>query len=437
MGTSRVWAVTLCFCLSAVAAAGDAGAAPALQAATAAVEGGQEVTGQVKDTTGGVLVRARVTLRAAEGPFQREATTDARGRFRFQNVPPGAYVIVAEGAGFSPGTQELKVSSAAVAVDVTLAPATYEEQVEVSFVGTHSSALKTDAPVRDIPLSVQSYTNSFMKAIETTNLSDMYNYTIGVSRVAPDAYAFTIRGMNSQSVAYNITFNGMPGLAARFGSPSTENVARIEVLKGPVAALYGQAQPGGIINIVTKKPQADRADVIDIRGGSFFGRGPSFGDDNKYHVAADLTGPVDRNRKLLYRLVAAYDNEQTFRDFAKVKELYAVPSLSWMGWNGAVLNVEFEYRRRRTGLDNGLVAPANNIALVAPITTRYQEPDDHQNEDGKTASLYLNKLFARNVVWNVSWRSAWTGDDTKGYENVSVSNVTLTRRDRNQINARR
>jgi len=421
MGRARSLAVAVCLCLGAVVA-----------------EGGQEVAGEVKDSTGGVLLRATITLRASVGDFRRDASTDARGRYRFQNVPAGDYVLLVTRDGFSPVTKEITLSGSDPAtVDITLSPASFSEEVTVSFTGSHSTALKTDTPTRDIPLSVQSYTSSFMKAIETTNLSDLYNYTIGVSRAAPDAFAFTIRGMGSGSTGNNLSFNGLPGLAARFGSPSTENVERIEVLKGPAAVLYGQAQPGGIINIVTKKPQAESAHLVDIRTGTFFGTGPSFGDDNRYHVATDLTGPIDRDRRLLYRLVAAYDDVKAFRDFAKSSEVYAVPSLSWLGWQGTILNVEFEYRRRRTSLDNGLVAPNNDIKLAAAITTRYQEPNDYQNEEGKTASLSLNKVFANDLTWNVSWRSVWTGDETKGYENVSVQGFTLTRRDRFQVNARR
>jgi iron complex outermembrane receptor protein len=299
------------------------------------------------------------------------------------------------------------------------------------------SALKIDTPVRDIPLSVQSYTSSFMKAIESSNVADLYNYTTGVSRSGQTGVDFVIRGIRASNTG-NIQYNGLPGLAARFNSPSTENVERIEILKGPSSVLYGQAQPGGVINIVTKKPQAERANVLDIRGGSFLGRDASFGDRNKYRLGGDFTGPIDKGRKLLYRLVASYDSEQTFRDSADNKDLYIVPSLSWLGWEGAIVNFEVEYRRTRTALDSGLVAPRNDITLVAPIHVRYQEPADFLNEDGKTATLTVKKLFGAGVTWSASWRSVWHQDDTKGFENLGITGLTtVTRRDRHQLNSRR
>jgi iron complex outermembrane receptor protein len=432
--TTRTAVVSVSLVLAGAAIA-SAGPDPSASTAAPAV---QEAAGQVMDSTGGVIVGATVTLRGSSG-FGRDTTTDARGRYRFQDVPPGVYLLTAFRDGFAPATQELTVSASGPATaDVTLSPASFADEVTVSFTGAHSmSALKIDTPVRDIPLSVQSYTSSFMKAIESTNVADLYNYTTGVSRSGNTGVDFVIRGIRASNTG-NIQYNGLPGLAARFNSPSTENVERIEVLKGPSSVLYGQAQPGGIINIVTKKPQAERAQIVDLRGGTFFGTGAGFGDSNKYHLAADFTGPIDKSRKLLYRLVAAYDNEQTFRDFAENEDLYVVPSLSWLGWHGTILNLEFEYRRTRTALDSGLVAPQNDITLVAPINVRYQEPADYINEDGKTASLSLKKLFGGGLTWNVNWRSVWHEDDTKGFENLGLTGLTtVTRRDRRQLNTRR
>src|SRR5207247_10172046 len=119
--------------------------------------------------------------------------------------------------------------------------------VSASCTAGHSmSALRIATPVRDIPLSVQSYTSSFMKATASSNVADLYNYTTGVSRSGQTGVDFVIRGIRASNTG-NIQYNGLPGLAARFNSPSTENVERIEILKGPSSVLYGQAQPGGII----------------------------------------------------------------------------------------------------------------------------------------------------------------------------------------------
>ena len=398
------------------------------------------ISGKVEDPSGAVIVGATVTLTPSGAGGERyETTTDTKGVYHFDRVKEGSYLALVFRDGFAPLTQEVTVAAEQSAMfDFKLEIAGFKEEVTVAFTAdTAMGTLKLDTPLADVPLAVQSYTGSFMKAIESTNVGDLYNYTTGVSRSGNTGIDFVIRGVRASNDG-NIQYNGLPGLAARFGSPSTANVERIEVLKGPSSVLYGQAQPGGMINIITKKPQAERANVLDVRSGTFFGAGPGFGDRNKGHVAADFTGPVDRNRKLLYRFVGSYDDANDFRAYAKNKDLYLVPSVSWLGWTGAVVNVELEYRRTRTALDSGLAAPNNDITLVAPIGVRYQEPADYLNENGKTATFSLKKAFAAGLTWTLNFRNVWHADDTKGFENVGTLGLTtVTRRDRHQINSRR
>lgn len=397
---------------------------------------GTIVAGKVVDPSGAVVVGATVTLTAGNQRF--ETTSDSQGRYHFDQVPPGSYTILAFHEGFSPKTQEVVMASQPVALDLRLEIAGFSEEVMVAFTAAAAlSAMKTETPIADIPLSVQSYTESFMKAIETTNVADLYNYTTGVARSGNTAVDFVIRGVRASNTG-NIQYNGLPGLAARFNSPSTVNVERIEVMKGPTSVLYGQAQPGGIINIITKKPQGERLNVIDFRGGTFFGTRTTFGDRNKGHLSMDSTGPLEENRTWLYRFIASYDDANDFRDNVQNKDLYVVPSVSWLGWDGAVLNMELEYRRTRTSSDSGLVAPNNDISLVTARNVRYQEPADYLNENGKTLTTTLRKSFKNGATWTANWRSVWHDDDTKTFENVGTSGLKIvTRRDRHQVNARR
>jgi iron complex outermembrane recepter protein len=135
----------------------------------------------------------------------------------------------------------LPTVSAAAAAPASTSSATDEplEAVVVQghFLGSSAqSALKLDAPVRDTPFAVQSYTDSFMKAIETTNVADLYNYMTGVKRAGNTAYDMTIRGFRtSETDKSAIMVDGLPGLTGRFGSPPTIGVDHIELVKGPMS----------------------------------------------------------------------------------------------------------------------------------------------------------------------------------------------------------
>src|ERR1700682_6383783 len=203
--------------------------------------------------------------------------------------------------------------------------------VQGQFLGSGAqSAMKQDVAVRDTPFTVQSYTESFMKAIETTNVADMYNYMTGVKRAGNTGYDLTIRGFKTGSEDKNaIMVDGLPGLTGRFGSPPTVGVDHIEVVKGPMSVLYGQIQPGGFVNIISKKPKATASATVDVKGMTYAGDKLKFGDRSGYDVAADATGPLDADHKFLYRVVASYGDRDLFRDFTYERSLYLAPSATW------------------------------------------------------------------------------------------------------------
>ena len=94
------------------------------------------------------------------------------------------------------------------------------------------------------------------------------------------------------------------------------NVERIEVLKGPASMLYGAGQPSGMVNLITKKP----LDQAMYDGGVQFG---SFG-LQRYTI--DATGPIERGQKsLLYRINAAYEDDDSFRDFGFIERTFVSP----------------------------------------------------------------------------------------------------------------
>ncbi len=398
---------------------------------------GQVVSGVVKDSTGAVLVGAVVTLNGSGLKLGREAVTDGRGRYHFDGVPAGGYTLTTFRDGFAPVTQELTVGADPVTVDLSVKPAGFSEEVTVAFTGEYShTALKSDAPARDIPLSVSSYSSSFVKAIDVKQVSELFNYMNGVNRSGGGAYDSVMRGFTN-SEPNGLQTNGMPGLPARQNSPNIANVERIEILKGPASVLYGRIQPGGLVNLITKRPQASRVQEIELRGGTFFGTGPSFGDENSYRVDGDFTGPIGSG-KVLYRLVASYDRLNSFRTNVENKDVIVVPSLSFNLGTGTILTLEAEYRELDNALDQGLVAPQNDINFVAGITTRYQEPENREREEGWAANAYFSKAFAGGVNWNFTWRSVWHDDDRKGFEHVrpETDNSRLVRRDRHQVNER-
>ncbi|GIL41148.1 ferrichrome-iron receptor [Rhodospirillales bacterium TMPK1] len=307
------------------------------------------------------------------------------------------------------------------------------------FIGSGAtSATKLDIPVRDTPYSVASYTDAFMRAIETTKVADLYRYMTGVQRAGNTGYDLAIRGFKASGTDRNaLMVDGLPGLTVRFGSPPTVGTDHIELVKGPASILYGQVQPGGFVNIITKKPRDEAANVIGLRGTSGLASNSS---DNVlgYEVTADLTGPVDAEKRVLYRLITEYGYDNTFRTASYERPIYLSPSVTWRITDSTVATVLLEYRSVKTSYDTYMVAPNLDASQIPATTTRYQSPSDVQKEWGGTATLLLQHKFSNDIKLNLSYRGVVHRDTAIGYDvNAILPNQQeVSIRARNQLNKR-
>ena len=295
--------------------------------------------------------------------------------------------------------------------------------VKGKFVDTGaSSATKLDVSVLDTPFSVSAYTDAFMQAIETTNVGDLYKYMAGVQRAGQTAYDISLRGFKAGVEDRNVIMvDGLPGLTGRLGSPATFGADRIEVVRGPASVLYGQAQPGGFVNIITKKPLEYARQEFGAKLTSFAGDKLDLGDSMGYAVSADTTGPVNDSQSVLYRFVVEKSEDlDAFRDHAFGKRLYVAPKVTWKLTDATTAIVGAEYSEVRNAYDRGLVLPNGDIDLIAPITTSYQEPGDFQKESGTAFTLDLTHDFGNDAKFRFNARRATNEDASRGYQQNAI-----------------
>lgn len=301
-----------------------------------------------------------------------------------------------------------------------------------------SSATKLQIPVLDTPFSVDAYNGNFLKAIETQNVSDLYRYMTGIQRAGNTGYDITFRGFKTSGNDRNaILTDGLPGLSVRFGSPPTVGTDHIELVKGATSVLYGQAQPGGFINIITKKPLFHPFNEVEFRG--TLGAG-TFGRQRGVTGSFDSTGPLDTSGHFAYRLVGEIGNTLGFRDDSYEHPFFVAPSLTWKLDDRTRLTVQGEYRQVRTHYDTYLVSPNRDASLIAPIDTVYQEPNDYLLERGKTITVLGTHSFTNKITLNVGYRWVDHKDTQENYDVVGFKpgalTTTIQRRARGQINVR-
>jgi iron complex outermembrane receptor protein len=305
-----------------------------------------------------------------------------------------------------------------------------------SFIETGaSSATKVDLSVLDTPFSVSAYSEGFMKAVETTSVSDLYKYMNGVQRAGNTGYDITIRGFKAGGNDRGVLLtDGLPGLTVRFGSPPTVGVDRIELVKGPTSVLYGQGQPGGFINIISKKPLDEPQYQFTLRANA------GIGEDNQANGllgSVDFTGPIGDSDRLRYRFVGEVGDGDGFRDFAFERPVYAAPSLAFDLTPDTTVLVSGEYRKVKTHYDNLLVAPNRDISQIADIDTSYQSPSDYLEEKGAVGTISLDHRFTEDWKINLAYKYVDHTDDAFGFDSVGFRNpTTLRRRARGQHNER-
>ena len=184
-----------------------------------------------------------------------------------------------------------------------------------------ATATKTDTKLSETPQSVTVVTREQMVDQGMTNLQDALGYAAGVRS---DAYGLDSR-TDSVRVRGSDAAEYLDGIRKSYGY-YTSNIRtdpylleRIEVLRGASAMLYGQGSTGGVVNLVSKRPQAEAQNEVGVQYGSW----------NRKQVQADFTGPVDKDGELLYRLVVVKRSADTQVDYVKDDRSIIAPSLTW------------------------------------------------------------------------------------------------------------
>ncbi|HYE50638.1 MAG TPA: TonB-dependent receptor [Azospirillaceae bacterium] len=233
-------------------------------------------------------------------------------------------------------------------------------------------AYRGNVPVREIPQSIQVLDNELLADVGVTRLDEALELASGVSRQNNFGGlwdAFAIRGFaGDENFPSGYLVNGFNGGRGYGGPRDSSNVERIEVLKGPNAALFGRGEPGGTVNIVTKKPQFD-----GVQGSA----GISIGSYQTRRIEGDITGPITKN--IAVRLNGAVQDAASFRDTIETKKYTASPSVLAQVGERTSVSYELEYVKQEVPFDRGIVAFNGDLDAV-PISRFLGEPGDEPNE---------------------------------------------------------
>ena len=192
------------------------------------------------------------------------------------------------------------------------------------YVATRSAtSSKTDIPILETPRTVNVVTKDQIEAQAAVSIPQALRYIPGIlldkysSAGVYDTYV--VRGFEAPIYLDGLLLPADATFSFARAINDPFSFERIEVLKGPASALYGQAPPGGLINLVSKRPQLEPHNEVFFRTGSF----------GYAEAGIDLTGPVDKEGKLAYRLVGLVRDTDLQMDFTDSKRYFIAPSLMW------------------------------------------------------------------------------------------------------------
>ena len=229
---------------------------------------------------------------------------------------------------------------------------------------TVAGATKTDAQPLDLPQSTRTLEADLLRDAGVTNLADALDLASGMSRQSDlgglwDSYA--MRGFTGDpNFGSDYMVNGFSSSRGYNGRRDVAGTQSIEILKGPASALYGRGEPGGTVNIVTKKPRFAPQYGIDVALASHGTR----------RAAADLTGPLSDS--VAYRFNVAHQAGGSFRDLVHTERTYVAPSILWHAGEDTTVSYEIEATRQRTPFDRGVVAVPGRV----PVSRFLGEPAD-------------------------------------------------------------
>lgn len=373
-----------------------------------------ELRGRVTDLSGAPLPGVTIRIEGSE----HGTTTDAQGFYRLSKLRPGKLHIVFSFIGYRTLTKQFDFNPTSgrdrdrhAHFDVTMNEAEQTLQtVEILGRSEHSyrnaqsfSGTKTALAVRDIPQSIGYVTKELALDQGATTVNDVVRNISGVTQFS-FYNDFSIRGFRVQGNRNSGNLlNGMRAQTSFWKAQSLANIERVEVIKGPSSALFGNANPGGVINRVTKKPLLRSQHSLSASVGSF----------NTLGVQGDFTGPLNAERSLLYRLNLGYEDTDSFRDQQHSTNLIVAPSLSYLPNERTRLNVDLVYQGSDGKLDRGQTIFSPDRLYTTPISQSINATDDFLKEKFLHLTLSISQELAEGLQLNAIYMRSTYDEDLR------------------------
>ncbi|HTG54730.1 MAG TPA: TonB-dependent receptor, partial [Niabella sp.] len=354
------------------------------------------IEGFITTPDGKAVANVNVSIKG----LKKHVITDEKGKFAFTDIPFGKYILVYSFE--NEVSQEIPVTvppekNDAASYNLALNGRELKEvivRIGGSINQGTASIGRSGIPIMDLPQAVTIIGQSIIENQQAQRLSDVIKNVNGVylggARASTQetfyARGYSLGNTNTFKNGFRVNSGAMPEMNA---------IESVEVLKGGAALLYGNVAPGGIINMVTKKPKFVFGGEVNMRVGSY----------DLYKPAVDIYGPI--NKSIAYRVNGTYEKANSFRNHVHSERFYVNPSLLFKLSEKTKLLVQGDYLQHEFTPDFGIGTMSDKASVyggkkITPVSrnTFFGAPWQYAKTTQATASFELTHQLNNNWELN-------------------------------------
>lgn len=268
---------------------------------------------------------------------------------------------------------------------------------------SRNSATKSDTPLMETARSVAIVPEQLIIDRGAMNLDEALTYTAGVNGMP---YGLATRGDFPlvRGLTAPVYQDSLQSLFGNYNNPRPNiyTIEQVEVLKGPAGALYGKGSPGGLINVVSKRPQEEtRREIV-----------AGYGNYNFAEIAVDFTGRLDDQGQWLYRMIGVYSDSDTQINHVEDNRRVLAPSITWRPREDTDITLLLSYNDVDADAAAqflplyGTLYPAPNGQYIDYDAFMGDSHFDKYDAHSYSATVLLNHQF--NDIWSMEVNARYT-----------------------------
>ena len=275
-----------------------------------------------------------------------------------------------------------------------------------------AAGTKTDTALVEAPRSISVATRQQMDDRSVHSLDDAVRYMPGItaSSYGSDTRADWLRVRGFEPTQF---LDGLPLPKGVYANPKQEtwNLDRLALLRGPASSVYGQTPPGGLLDMVSRRPSAEASSEIQLQ----------YGSDNHRQINFASTGKIDEAGQFLYGLSGVVRDSGTQVDHVDNKRYNIAPSLTWNIDDDTKLTLLSQFTRDDTGITSQFL-PIQGTKIKSPLG----DISHHKNLGDPDWEYYDRTYYALGYAFEHRLNDVWQFKQNLRYTKSDLSFQSLT-----------